>query len=219
MTNTRVGSTPDGRFPVVDERTREQLIRQFGRMVPYYTPEWKFTPDDPDPGTALALMFIHLLEGNIRRLNQVPYKNFLAFLNEFDVDLAQARPALAHVTFSLAEGTPSPVYLDRGVQLAASVPGDPEPVLFETADPVLLTTSRLTDMFTVSPKRDRIVRLYALNEETGEGTPLAGDGRGTALFGSEGVNLQEHAMYIRHDDLFLLRHPAVVELADRKSVV
>jgi hypothetical protein len=213
MTNTRVGSTPDGRFPVVDERTREQLIRQFGRMVPYYTPEWKFTPDDPDPGTALALMFIHLLEGNIRRLNQVPYKNFLAFLNEFDVDLAQARPALAHVTFSLAEGTPSPVYLDRGVQLAASVPGDPEPVLFETADPVLLTTSRLTDMFTVSPKRDRIVRLYALNEETGEGTPLAGDGRGTALFGSEGVNLQEHAMYIRHDDLFLLRHPAVVELA------
>jgi len=212
MTNTRVGSTPGGRFPVIDERTREQLISQFGRMVPYYTPEWKFTPDDPDPGTALALMFIHLLEGNIRRLNQVPYKSFLAYLNEFQVDLAQARPALAHVTFRLSEGTPSSVYLERGVQLAAFVPGDPEPVLFETAHPALITTSKLTDIFTVSPKRDRIVRLYETDPETGEGNSLAGEGRGTALFGSEGVNLQEHAMYIRHDDLFLLRHPAVVEL-------
>lgn len=213
MTHTRVGSTPDGRFPVIDERTREQLIRQFGRMVPYYTPEWKFTPDDPDPGTALALMFIHLLEGNIRRLNQVPYKSFLAFLNEFDVDLAQARPALAHVTFRLAEGTPSPVFMDRGLQLAAVVPGDPEPVQFETVHPVLLTTSKLTDLYAVSPKRDRIVRLHHAGiEEANEGVSFEGDGRGTALFGSEGVNLQEHAMYIRHDDLFLLRHPAVVEL-------
>ena len=213
MTNTRVGTTPGGRFPVIDERTREQLISQFGSMVPYYTPEWKFTPDDPDPGTALALMFIHLLEGNIRRFNQVPYKSFLAFLNEFQVDLAQARPAVAHVTFRLAEGTPSPVYLERGLQLAAVVPGDPEPVLFETAQPVLLTTAKLTDLYTVSPKRDRIVRLHqAAEEDAGDGVSLAGDGRGTALFGSEGVNLQEHAMYIRHDDLFLLRHPAVVEL-------
>lgn len=212
MTNTRVGPEPRSRFPIIDERTREQLIAQFGRMAPYYTPEWKFNPDDPDPGTALALMFIHLLEGNIRRLNQVPYKSFLAYLNEFQVGLAQARPALAYATFRLAEGTPSPVYMDRGVQLAAEVPGDSEPVLFETAHPVLLTVSKLTDLFTVSPKRDRIVRLYAADSEAEDGMPLAGDGRGTALFGSEGANLQEHALYIRHDDLFLLKHPAVVEL-------
>ncbi|TBL80769.1 baseplate J/gp47 family protein [Paenibacillus thalictri] len=208
MPNQSAGGGTSNHYPVIDERNMARLTEQIRLMAPFYTPEWSFSPDDPDPGTALSLMFAHMLEGNIRRLNQVPYKSFLSFLNRFHVELAQARPAMAQVTFRLTEGTPESVYVEKGTQLAASVPGESVPILFETARPVLLTTARLTDLLTMSPRHDRIVRL------AGDGTPLewARDGRGTALFGMEGDNLQSHAMYLQHGFLFRLDHPAYVEL-------
>ncbi len=202
------GVGPRYHSPTIDDRNKAELIEELKRMAPFYTPEWRFRPEeDPDPGTALALLFAHLLEGNIHRLNQVPYKSLLTFLNRFHVELAEARPALAQVTFQLTEGTPEPVFVDKGTQLAAAVPGEPEPVLFETAQPILLTTARLTDMLSISPKLDRIVRIASATSMS----ELAGEGRGTALFGMEGDNLQEHAMYIQHDDLLLLHHPAYLE--------
>jgi hypothetical protein len=211
MANNRTGIAPLDRIPVVDDRDRERLIAQIKRIAPFYTPEWKFNPDDPDPGTALALMFIHLLEGNIRRLNQVPYKSFLAFLNRFHVDLAPAQPAVAQLTFHLVEGAPEPVLVEKGTQVAAQVAGDPEPIVFETVGPILLTTANLVELWSVSPRRDRIVKLAALAEGERH-LELNRDGRGTALFGQEGENVQSHAMYVRHDFLFLLHHPAVLEL-------
>ncbi len=209
MTSSNMGSGPLSDFPTIDERNMEQLIEQIKRLAPAYTPEWRFRPDDPDPGTALSLMFAHLLAGNIERLNQVPSKSFLAFLNRFHVELAQARPALAQVIFELTEGTPESVLVEQGTQLAATVPGEAEPVLFETARTILLTTARLLDVLTVSPKLDRIVRLM----DGGVYGALDLEGRGTALFGLEGDNLQEHAMYLQHDYLFLLKHPAFLEIA------
>ncbi|MBP1932261.1 hypothetical protein J2Z37_002262 [Ammoniphilus resinae] len=209
MANQSVGGGSRYHSPTIDERNLADLTEQMKRMAPFYTPEWRFSPEDPDPGTALSLMFAHLLAGNIRRLNQVPYKSFLAFLNRFHVELAQARPALAQLTFQLTEGAPEPVFVEKGARLAAAVPGEPEPILFETARSVLLTTARLTDILAVSPKRDRIVRLA----KEGESLSFYGDDRGTALFGLEGNNLQEHVMYIQHDFLFLLKNPAFLEFS------
>src|SRR5690606_31604783 len=113
-------------YPVIDRRNMERLTEQVKRLAKFYTPEWRFNPDDPDPGTALTLMLTHLLDGNIRRLNQVPYKSFLAFLNTFHVQLAPAKPAVAQVTFTLDEDAPESVYVTEGTQLSAQVPGEPE---------------------------------------------------------------------------------------------
>lgn len=208
MTNQNAGHQIRNDSPVIDPRTQAQIVEQIRRMAPFYTAEWRFRPEDPDPGTALVLLFAHLLEGNIKRLNQVPYKSFIAFLNHFQVELAPARPALAQVTFKLAEGTPEPVFIEKGMQLSADIAGEEEPVLFETVRPFLLTTAQLLDLWAISPKRDCIIKLSE------DGSSLAGkDGRGSALFASEGENVQEHTFYIRHDFLFLLQHPAFLEIS------
>jgi hypothetical protein len=208
MANPSTGVGPRSHSPTIDERNQALLIEEMKRIAPFYTPEWRFRPEEPDAGTALSLLFAHLLEGNIRRLNQMPYKSFLAFLNRFHTELAQAKPALAQVSFELTEGTPEPVYVEKGTQLSATVPGEPEPVLFETVQPILLTTANLTELFTISPKLDRIVQL------TNDGVlTVQEDGPGSALFGLEGSNLQEHVMYLQHDFLFLLHHPAFLEFS------
>jgi len=212
MANFSTGGDPRNVSPTVDHRNAAALVEQIKRLAPYYTPEWRFLPDDPDPGTALFLMFAKLHEGNVRRLNQVPYKSFLTFLNRFDVSLLPARPALAQVVFSLSEGAREAVYVDAGTALSAST-GESEPVAFETAAPLLVTPAALVDVLSVSPRRDRIVRIASAPEEGGALRIEPGeDGRGVALFGPEGDNLQEHVFYLKHDDVFLLSSPATIEL-------
>src|SRR5690606_38437 len=97
----------------------------------------------------------------------------------------------------------------------------PEPVLFETAGPLLVTPARLMDTLSVSPKRDRIVRLAKEPEEGESMQPVrigpGPDGRGVALFGPEGTNLQEHVFYLKHDELFLLESPSFIEIAVKNT--
>jgi hypothetical protein len=215
MTNYGFSGVPYS--PTVDQRNAAALIEQIKRLAPYYTPEWRFRPDDPDPGSALFLLFSKLLEGNIRRLNQVPYKSFLTFLNRFGTTLISARPALAEVVFALSEGASEAVYIEAGRQLSATVAGDPNPVVFETSGPILVTPAKLTDLWSVSPRRDRIARLAVGAEGAGIRLDPGEDGRGLALFGPEGENLQQHLFYVRHDSLFLLRSPATIELVVKNT--
>lgn len=202
--------------PLIDSRKHQQLIEQLNKMVPYYASEWTFNEQDPDVGSALALMFIHLLEGNISRLNRLPGKSLIAFLNHFNVELAPATSAVAQVHFKLADGTPEPVLIDAGLQLAAAAVDGGEPILFETERTALLTTARLEQLVAVYPRKDRIVQhmvdgqpVIANSDEHSYAADLPPT---FSLYGSRGENIQEHIFYIAHDYLFQIEHPSSIEL-------
>lgn len=193
--------------PQLDARTRADLIARIKELAPYYTPEWRFTPEDPDPGTALFLLFADMYEENIRRLNRVPFKHFVAFLNLFDVSLLPAHPAATYVAFSLSEGTKEPVLLGAGTRINATDPDGDIP--FETESTVLLTPARWRAAFLSSRTHDRIVRIPqrlltdAAHGKT-EPVPLF------ALHGTD--NLQSHALFLAHDPLFTVYGTAVIEV-------
>lgn len=207
--NTSLGMATQS--PLIDTRKHQQLIEQLNMMVPYYTPEWKFNEDDPDFGSALALMFLHLLEGNIQRLNQIPNKSYLTFLNHFNVERAPATSAIAQVTFKLAEGTPQSVFIDKGIQLSANSMDSSDPIVFETSRPALLTTAKLQQIVAVYPRKDRVI--VHRNDGVDISYSHSNEQEPTiALYGSEGLNIQEHTVYIAHDFLFLVHEPACMEL-------
>jgi hypothetical protein len=66
--------------PKIDTRNFEQLLQDIRNIVPFYTPELQ-VPEDKDSGSALLKIFAHMIAGTLERLNQVPEKNFIAFLN------------------------------------------------------------------------------------------------------------------------------------------
>lgn len=66
--------------PIIDSRDLNALIQKMQEMYPYYTPEWRFSPEDPDPGTALFMIFARMFQETIKRFNRVPTKNYMAFL-------------------------------------------------------------------------------------------------------------------------------------------
>ena len=69
-------------------------------------------------GQALVHLFGRLSELVINRLNQVPDKHFLAFLNEAGVDLLAPRPASTELTFTPAEDGPPVIRVPAGTELA-----------------------------------------------------------------------------------------------------
>lgn len=196
------------RSPTIDGRDLNALIEQMRAMVPHYTPEWRFSPDDPDAGTALFYLVAEMLGENIKRLNRVPLNNFIAFLDMLQVKIQPARPAHTHVVFSLNEGVREPVYVPGGTLLTA-VPNDGgDDLPFETSSALLITPARIMELYNVNPERDRIV----LQSENYDELLALGTAPEVPLYSVEGDNLQEHVFYIRNDDLFQLDHPAKLTL-------
>lgn len=194
--------------PRIDNRSLPDLIEQMKEMVPYYTPEWRFSPDDPDPGTALFLIFAEMFQNNIERLNRVPLKNFIAFLNMLDVSQLSAKPAHAYVTFQLSVGTREPVLVRKGTQVSAKAQDGGDDIIFETDSAFMLTNATLVDLYQVSSQRDLIQRVdeRLLNSEGNNDAAVA-------LFEFRtDDNLQEHTLYFGHEDLFLLKGASVIEL-------
>ncbi|MEK0313955.1 baseplate J/gp47 family protein [Cohnella sp. 56] len=190
--------------PPIDGSDIAAFAERFRAMAPHYTPEWRFSPDDPDAGTALFFLAAEMLEENVKRLNRAPLNNFIAFLELLGVKLQPARPSRSLAVFRLAEGAYEPVYVPQGTQLAAAAPDGGEDIPFETEQALLVTPARLVEWINVHPQRDIIVRASGAYEDE----QAAGAAPEIAVFGSEGDNLQRHELYIRHDELFELDHPA-----------
>lgn len=189
--------------PQIDPRDLPSLIAQMKEMAPYYTPEWRFTPEDPDPGTALFLLFARMLGENIKRFNQVPHKNFVAFLNMLGVAQHTSRPAKTFLTFNLSEGAQETVLVPAGTKVAGTPPEGGDPIIYETQRPIVVTPALLTSLFNVSTRHDRIVPV------TVTGVPGSAD----TLFSFEpGKNIQEHSLLLKHDDLFLVEHGARIDI-------
>jgi hypothetical protein len=87
----------------------------------------------PDAGSALIRIFGRFVELVIDRLNQVPEKNFLAFLNLIGADILPPQSARVPLTFALAEGSPVDALVPAGTQVAApAAEGEEEDVIFES---------------------------------------------------------------------------------------
>jgi len=201
--------------PVIDQRDLDALIKQMTKLYPYYTPEWRFSPEDPDPGTALFLIFAGMFQENIKRFNQVAAKNFMAFVNMFNFPVLPAKPARAYVTFKLSEGAEKPVLIPAGTQVSADVPEGDEPVVFETDGSILATPAYPVAAYNVSSKLDYICKI----PDECLGDPGKKDKPPFALLDfPHALNLQEHSLYLGHGDLFNIKDTAVVELEFRNSL-
>jgi hypothetical protein len=196
------------RSPAIDGRDLNALVDQMKAMVPHYTPEWRFSPDDPDAGTALFYLAAEMLGENIKRLNRVPLNNFIAFLDLLQVKIQPARSARTPVVFRLNDGVREPVYVPSGTLLTAEPNDGGDDLPFETEGSLLITPARIMELYNVHPERDRIV---LVGEEYND-LLLAGTAPEIPLYSVEGDNLQDHVFYIRSDDLFHMDHPARLTL-------
>ncbi|MGV0025317.1 putative baseplate assembly protein [Phormidesmis priestleyi] len=183
-------STP----PKLDPRTAKEIaqqVRDLLRQPPIAAP----LKDDSSIGTALVGIFARFAELIIQRLNQVPDKNFLAFLDLLGASRLPPQPARVPLTFSLAPGSTQAV-VPSGTQVAAPPPpGEKDPIIFETEQELIVTAAQLASVFVRDPEQD----FYA------DYSPIAS---GIAPISSQEVPIFRgnraiaHIFYIGQSDLF-----------------
>ena len=128
----------------LDDRTFEDLYQELVRRIPTYTPEWT-DYNDSDPGVTLMQLFAWLSEIIIYRLNKVPQKNFLKFLELVGIPLQQPAPAVTELQFTLAKGVASAM-VPAGTQVALGGSSSGPPVVFETDFALTVTGLTLTSV-------------------------------------------------------------------------
>ncbi len=84
-------------IPKIDSRGYEDLIKEIAELARIHAPEWKFSPEEPDAGTALACIFASRTAETIEKLNRTPLNHKLQFYNMLGSAALPAVPASGYV--------------------------------------------------------------------------------------------------------------------------
>jgi predicted phage baseplate assembly protein len=130
--------------PNLDDRTFDELVRQAELRIPRYTPEWTDF-NRSDPGATLVDLFAWLTEMILYRLNQVPARTYIKFLQLLNLELRPAQPATVHLTLTAQPGARTePV--PPGTPFGAQPLGGGDLLIFETVEGVDLIRVALRDL-------------------------------------------------------------------------
>jgi len=190
--------------PKIDDRDQQMIVEQVRELALYYCPEWKDVASieaDKNANTLIHI-FSRMMEIIAQRLNKVPDKNFLTFLDLVGVQLSPPRIAHAPLTFTIAKGGPQYVSIPAATQVAAPIK-DKEPVVFETEKELTVISPKLTKAVSLSPDQDRWTdHSPVLFDNEKEGVE--------DLF--KGRDLVPHRLYLGHKKLFSFEETATIVL-------
>src|SRR4051794_21505078 len=105
--------------PNLDDRKFQDLVDHAKRQIGLRCPEWT-DHNVSDPGVTLIELFAGMTEVMLYRLNRVPEKNHIAFLEMLGIELEAPKPAKTDLRFRISsnlitdedEGEGSEIKLD-----------------------------------------------------------------------------------------------------------
>ncbi|GGZ72834.1 putative baseplate assembly protein [Streptomyces subrutilus] len=131
--------------PRLDDRHFQQFVDDAKRYIQQRCPEWS-DHNVSDPGVTLIEAVAHMADQLVYRLNRVPEKNHLAFLDLLGITLFPPSAARAPVTFWLAAPQPEAVVLPAGTEVATGRTETDEAVVFATERDLALVPCTLAHL-------------------------------------------------------------------------
>src|SRR5215475_466117 len=101
--------------PRLDDRRFQDIVNEAKAMIPRYTPEWT-DHNVSDPGITLIELFAWMTDIVLYRLNRVPDKHYVKFMELIGMHLEEAEPARVEVTFWLSAPQPNSITLPNGTE-------------------------------------------------------------------------------------------------------
>ena len=187
-------------FPKIDNRTAGDVTAHIKDIAPFYASEWNPSAAD-DAGAALTGIFGEMMFEVIHRLNRVPERHLAAFLDLLGQKQIPAQPAETVVAFTLAKDAKVNVLVPAGTQVTAAKTEEHGELTFETTEDILATPAKLKALYSAIPDLQKgQERIYCHTDDL-----IAGE-RFEIFHGD--INLQEHALYLRHSELFSVKSGA-----------
>ncbi len=182
--------------PLLDRRTPEAIRAQLRDLARSYTPQWRYEGTENDPGAALAELFAEMYAQSVDRLNALPEKLYIEFLNMIGYREPGPVPAVGTVCFEPQDNEPEPFTVAAGTQLFTP-DAEGENVVFETERTIQVSPAEVEDIYYVDSQTDSVRRLD-LSE------------RPQRFFEPSGEELQRHSFLLGEDDVLRLDCPARV---------
>ena len=185
--------------PQLDDRRFQDIVNEAKELIPRYTPEWT-DHNVSDPGVTLIELFAWMTDMMLYRLNRVPEKSYLRFMDLVGIQLKNAVPATVDMLLTLSAPQPGPVTIPRGTEIATPRTVEAEAVSFTTDEDLEIVPPTLRQcLFTTDDVNyaDYTSRLDLEGEffDAFQRQPLPGD---TLLFGF-GQNLSNHILELTID--------------------
>lgn len=191
------------KYPHIDKRTKEDLINYIKVAAQYYSPQWRFNEEDMDMGSVLSIIFVNMFKGTIDRFNEVPYNNFINFLNIMNTKLLPSITAEGYITFNIVNGINEGVLIKKGEKLSAKAE-DSERIVFETEKNIYVTPAKINYIYNCSYNNDSIIKSFDYEEN---------EKASAVLFSKKGENLQKHEMIIKHKDILNLTKSGQIKIS------
>lgn len=173
--------------PAIDPRTFQDLVDEAKRRIPLYCPEWT-DHNVSDPGVMLIELFAWMVDILLYRLNQVPERDFLKFLELIGAKPRPAVPATAELMFWFTAPSTGVREIRRGIEVATRQTETRAAVLFTTDAPLTvrepnlryfilerLVRSAAGPTFVYEDVSDRLLRGEPTRAEVFQPTPQEGD--------------------------------------------
>ncbi len=124
--------------PNLDDRTFADLVAEARARVQRLCPQWSDLSVH-DPGSALLEAFAYLTDVMLFRLNRLPEKAYLEFLNLLGISRHPPAAAWTELTFSrTSPDTAERIAIPAGTKVTAVRGNDPAPVTFTTTAPAAI---------------------------------------------------------------------------------
>lgn len=117
--------------PRLDDRSFEDLMAEVRARIPLYTPEWT-DHNLSDPGITLLELFAYMTDIVLYRLNRVPDKHYIKFMELIGMSLNEAIPARVDISFWLSAPQPNPIVIPVDTEVATTRTETEEAIVFTT---------------------------------------------------------------------------------------
>ena len=194
--------------PKLDDRRYADIVSEARALIPQYCPEWT-NLSDADPGMTLVQLFAWMTELTLYRLNRVPDKTYIHFLNFIGEERKRARPSVVPLTFT--PRTDRPVELPAFSRCATRQAEDRPALEFLTVDGITIHNAKVNRVMAVQGGAEPAVRELPVSLLDGNPSAmLFNAGRGMQIFELDPVEYGQSAftahqyLYISHDDFRLM---------------
>lgn len=126
---------------IITSREKNRILERMEALAKSYTPDWNPDFNDPDFGSALALIFKDMYLEQAERLNRMPEKQRRDIINLFEPVPHGPEASRGFVSFDLSEGASTGIFLEKGFQLLAEGAEDTE-IHFETTEPLYVSNGK-----------------------------------------------------------------------------
>jgi predicted phage baseplate assembly protein len=133
--------------PSLDDRRFQDIVDEAKSRITRYCPEWT-DHNVSDPGVALIELFAWMTDLLLYRVNQVPDRLYVKFLELIGLRLEPPRAARAPVTFYLSAARTEDITIKESTEVATVRTETSQAIVFSTESELNIRTVSLTGVLT-----------------------------------------------------------------------